>query len=177
MLRVTAPFIAAMLVFPFGCFAASPYVDQTSRTIKALSDQEVAEYLSGKGMGLAKAAELNGYPGPAHVLELKEPLQLSPAQRKQTEAIFERMQARAIDIGKRLVDQERKLDALFASKTISPLLLRQALDSIASSQADIREIHLKAHLEQVDVLNADQVERYWHLRGYESGDGAHHHSH
>jgi len=177
MLRLTGPFIAAMLLLPFGCFAASPYVDQTSRTIKALSDQEVAEYLSGKGMGLAKAAELNGYPGPAHVLDLAEPLQLSPAQRKETEAIFARMQARAIDVGKRLVDQERKLDELFASKTISPLLLRQAMDAIGSLQGDVREIHLKAHVEQVDVLNADQVARYWQLRGYASDGAVHHHSH
>jgi hypothetical protein len=177
MLRITGPILAAILLFPLVCFAASPYVGQTSRTIKALSDQEVADYVSGKGMGLAKAAELNGYPGPAHVLELADQLQLSATQRKETEAIFLRMQTSAIEAGKRLVDQERKLDQLFASKAISPLLLRQAVDSIASLQGDVREIHLKAHLEQVDVLNADQIERYWHLRGYASGDAVQHHSH
>jgi Spy/CpxP family protein refolding chaperone len=177
MLRLVRPIIAAMLLLSIGCFAASPYVGQTTRSIKALSDQEVAEYLSGKGMGLARAAELNGYPGPSHVLELADQLHLSPAQRARTEAIFERMQTAAMDAGRRLVDEERKLDELFASKAISPVLLRQAMNSIASLQSDVREIHLKAHLEQMEVLNADQVERYWHLRGYAGGDTVHHHSH
>jgi hypothetical protein len=44
----------------------SPYVGQEYREIKALSTQEISDYISGRGMGLAKAAELNGYPGPAH---------------------------------------------------------------------------------------------------------------
>src|SRR5450755_4050645 len=110
-------FLGAMtLLVPVASFAASPYVDQTSRSIKALSDDEVADYLSGKGMGLAKAAELNGYPGPAHVLELANQLELSPTQRVKTEAIFERMQTSARETGRRLVDEERRLDELFVSK-------------------------------------------------------------
>ena len=35
--------------------------------IKALSSEEVEQYLSGAGMGYAKAAELNRHPGPIHV--------------------------------------------------------------------------------------------------------------
>ena len=166
MIRTSCWLFAMLLALSASVFAASPYADQTSRSIKALSDQEVADYLAGKGMGLAKTAELNGYPGPAHVLELAAQLELSSAQRAATEAIFERMQARAIGSGKRLIDEERKLDALFASKAISPSLLHQALDSIASLQREVREIHLQAHLEQVEVLNAVQAMKYWHLRGY-----------
>jgi len=167
----------AMLAFTVSTFAASPYVGETSRSIKALSDQEVADYLAGKGMGLAKTAELNGYPGPAHVLELAAQLSLSPAQKASTEAIFERMQARAIASGKRLIDEERNLDALFASKAISASLLHQALDAIASLQGEVREIHLQAHLEQAEVLSAAQAMKYWHLRGYADGKTNHQHVH
>ena len=177
MLRATYSLLAAMLVIPLASLAASPYVGQTSRSIKALSDEEVADYLSGKGMGLAKAAELNGYPGPAHVLELATQLELSPAQRVKTEAIFERMQTSARVAGRRLVDEERRLDELFVSKAISPALLHQTLDSIASLQSEVREIHLRAHLEQAEVLSAAQAMKYWHLRGYADDNTVHHHAH
>ena len=77
----------------------SPYVGQEYREIKALSTQEISDYISGRGMGLAKAAELNGYPGPAHVLELATQLNLTADQKLKTEAIFRSMQARAIPLG------------------------------------------------------------------------------
>ena len=93
------------------------------------------------------------------------------------EAIFERMQARAIGSGKRLIDEERKLDALFVSKAISPPLLHQALDAIAALQSEVREIHLQAHLEQAEVLNAAQAMKYWHLRGYADAKADHRHVH
>src|SRR5262249_18301894 len=141
------------IALPLPAAAASPYADQTARTIKSLSDEEIADYLSGKGMGLAKAAELNGYPGPAHVLELADQLALSPAQKEQTEALFERMQSQAKSVGKRLVDEENRLDQLFASKDISTALLHQALASIASLQAEVREIHLQAHLDEAELLS------------------------
>ena len=167
---------ATVIAFPACAMAQSPYVDQTSRSIKALSDEEVADYLGGKGMGLAKAAELNGYPGPAHVLELADQLSLSSTQKERTQAIFAHMQTRAQSAGKRLIDEERKLDALFASKTVSAELLHQTLDSIASLQGEIREIHLRAHLEEAEVLSEAQAMKYWHLRGYAGGAG-HTHRH
>ena len=50
--------------------ADMPYAGQQARAIKALSDDDIAALRKGEGMGVAKAAELNGYPGPAHVLVL-----------------------------------------------------------------------------------------------------------
>ena len=164
----------AIAALPLPATAASPYADQTARSIKSLSDDEIADYLSGKGMGLAKAAELNGYPGPAHVLELADQLALSPIQKEQTQALFERMQSQAKSVGKRLVDEENKLDQLFASKNISVALLHQALASIASLQAEVREIHLQAHLDEAQLLSEAQTMKYWHLRGY-GGSAGHTH--
>ena len=45
-----------------------------AQPLKGLSIEEVDQYLSGAGMGFAKAAELNHFPGPMHVLELGERL-------------------------------------------------------------------------------------------------------
>jgi hypothetical protein len=56
---------------------------QQTRTIKALSDDsddDIAALLKGEGMGMAKAAELNDYPGPAHVLTLALELKLTENQ-------------------------------------------------------------------------------------------------
>src|SRR3954447_9774092 len=54
--------------------SSQPYSGMQSRSIKALSDQQLADLKAGRGMGLALAAELNGYPGPSHLLELSEKL-------------------------------------------------------------------------------------------------------
>ena len=150
----------------------SPYVGQEeARDIKALSLEDVDGYLSGKGMGLAKAAELNGYAGPAHVLELATPLALTPEQRTRTEALFASMESRARTLGRALVEEERKLDRLFATKSVTRELLNSAVSDIGSLQAKIRAAHLEAHLAQVEILTPEQNARYAQLRGY--GRGAH----
>ena len=53
----------------------SPYAGQEERGIKALPQADVEGLLAGAGTpfgGMAKPAELNGYPGPRHVLDAVE---------------------------------------------------------------------------------------------------------
>lgn len=176
-MRMNCVFVITAIALPIVCFAASPYAGQQARSIKALSEQEVADYLSGKGMGFAKAAELNGYPGPAHVLELADELALLPAQRSRTEQVFGRMQAQARELGARLVEEERRLDASFAAKTVSPESLAIAMRSIASLQSEIRAAHLQAHLEEAEILTESQKARYGHLRGYAEANSPGRHKH
>src|SRR6266436_8209713 len=78
---------------------AQPYSGMQSRSIKALSDQQVADLRAGRGMGLALAAELNGYPGPSHVLELADKLGLSADQRARVGQFFESMRQEALPLG------------------------------------------------------------------------------
>lgn len=151
----------------------SSYVGQEARDIKSLSAEEVDAYLSGKGFGLAKAAELNGYAGPAHVLQLSAELGLTPEQRAQTEALFASMQLKASTLGRALVEKERGLDQMFATRTATPALLADALDEIGSLQAQVRGAHLEAHLAQAGILTTEQNARYAQLRGY---GGAHAHA-
>jgi len=155
-----------------------PYAGQENRTIKALSAQEIDEYLAGNGMGLAKAAELNGYPGPKHVLELSAQLELTPAQRAATESVFNSMQLEARSIGRDLVAAEQELDHLFATQAITSSSLDRKLRDIGSLQARLRAVHLQAHLKQAQILTRSQATRYAQLRGYGSED-AHtgHHAH
>ena len=146
--------------------SASPYAGQQTRDIKALAPEDVAAYLSGKGMGLAKAAELNGYPGPAHVLAMSDELQLSPSQKQRTEALFNGMEAKAIALGHALIAQERELDEQFASKRITQKSLAVLLRRIGDLQAQVRGAHLQAHLAQLAILTPSQGAKYQELRGY-----------
>lgn len=161
---------------PASADARSPYAGQPVREIKALSAGQIADYLAGNGMGLARAAELNGYPGPAHVLELAGALELNAAQRASTQALFDTMQARAMRLGKALVHAERALDRDFAERTIDPDRLAQATAHIASLHARLRQVHLEAHLEQRQLLSAQQVAKYAELRGYANDSVQHGHA-
>lgn len=157
----------------------SPYVSAQSQDIKALSPAEAKDLLAGKGMGYAKAAELNGYPGPAHVLELADELQLSATQRLDTQAIFDRMAASAKTVGPLLIDAERALDSSFRDKNVNPESLARAVEEIAYLQGELRRIHLHAHIKQTAVLTASQIAQYAVQRGYtdrsSESAGQHHH--
>ncbi len=76
--------------------SGSPYAGLERRAVKALSSDEIADLRAGRGMGLALAAELNGYPGPVHVLEHAGSLALSGEQRARMQTLYEAMRAEAI---------------------------------------------------------------------------------
>jgi hypothetical protein len=144
----------------------SPYAGQERREIKALSETDIDDLLAGRGMGLAKAAELNGHPGPAHVLELADRLGLDPGQRTATQALFNRMNAEARRLGSAIIDEERDLERGFAERRLGDGTLRKKLDMLAALQGELRYVHLRAHLEQIAILTPDQIARYGVLRGY-----------
>lgn len=180
-LRIHLVGLAGALAALVHAASPSPYAGQQSRDIKALSSAEQADLLAGKGMGLAKAAELNGYPGPAHVLELATDLDLTAEQRARTQALWQSMDTRAKDVGRQVIDAERELDALFLSKQVTRERLTAQLDRIGALQAMLRAVHLDAHLEQARILTPEQAGRYAALRGYsapagqqQGGHGGHH---
>lgn len=157
--------------------ALSPHTGQERREIKALSKVEIDGYLAGDGLGFAKAAELNHYPGPRHVLELAGQLKLSAAQRKKTQAILESMKSQAMSLGKQLVEKEQFLDSRFAEGTISGAELEQLVTDIAAIQGQIRVVHLRAHLAQRALLTPDQIRIYGSLRGYQQSGADDGHGH
>lgn len=117
-------------------------------------------------MSMALPAELNGYPGPLHVLDLADGLALTPEQRERTQELLGRMRTTAISAGESLIAREAELDRLFASRRASPEALSAALAQVADAQAKVRGAHLQAHLEQVRILSPEQVAQYNRLRGY-----------
>jgi Spy/CpxP family protein refolding chaperone len=154
---------------------ASPYAGEQAREIKALSADEVRAYLAGEGLGLAKAAEINGYPGPLHVLQLAEQLHLTKAEKADTEQLRDVMLKDATRLGKLIVEKESDLDKLFAGKKIDEAQLRSRVAEIAGLQGELRVVHLRAHLEMMRILTPGQIKRYAELRGYQGVDAVHNH--
>ena len=148
----------------------SKYAGQESREIKSLSAEDIAELRRGGGWGLAKAAELNGVPGPIHLLEMKNEIGLDETQRSAIGAIYRRMKKRAIHHGERLIDLERQLESGFRNRTITDALLRASLSAIAETKKELRYVHLAAHIETLKILAENQIRTYNALRGYSSND-------
>jgi hypothetical protein len=166
--------LVAALTLVTAVNAQTPYAGMQARSVKALSDQQIADLQAGRGMGLALAAELNGYPGPSHVLELADKLGLSPDQRADMQRLFDSMKAEAVPIGSRLIAQEADLDRQFATRTVTAESLKASTAAVAETQGVLRETHLKYHLATGAILSPSQMVKYAELRGY---GGAHRHQH
>lgn len=170
--------LVATLLFAGSVLAQQqPYANLQTRSIKTLSDQQIADLNAGRGMGLALAAELNGYPGPIHAIELAGELHLSPEQITKLRALFEAMKAEAIPLGASLISQERELNNAFANRTITLANLETTTQKIGTTQGALQAAHLKYHLSTVAILTPEQVSRYNELRGYKAEEGPTQHHH
>lgn len=175
----TVTFAVAPHLAVFGQTTPSPYNDQIPSPVRGLSAEEVDNLLNGRGAGYARMAELNSYPGPAHVLELQDQLELSHEQIQDIETIFQRMNTKAKEIGQAIVAREQELSGAFASQTITSTELQTHIQTLADLYGELRLTHLEAHLEITPMLSSTQIVLYNSLRGYTSdGDqDDHHHRH
>jgi len=152
---------------------AQPYAGQNTRQISSLSSEDIAELKEGAGWGLAKPAELNGYPGPAHILELADQLELDMEQKRRVEQTFAEMQAKAKELGAALIEAEAALDSSFKNQIATRTMLADHLQTTEDIRAALRNVHLTAHLDVTPILNESQKTQYSTLRGYGSGSGGH----
>jgi Spy/CpxP family protein refolding chaperone len=120
-------------------------------------------------LSLALAAELNGYPGPMHVLEHAAALGLTPEQRARAEELRRDMEGEARAIGARIVASEEELDALFARGEADAGRLASLTAALGALGGRLREAHLAAHIGMREALSPDQRAAYARLRGYTSG--------
>ena len=110
----------------------------------------------GRGFGLAFAADQNGYPGPMHVLELKERLALTPDQQRRMQALLDGMFAQARPAGARLLQAEARLRALFAEGRADEATVRAAAAEVEKLRSEVRLVHLLTHLRTRDLLTEQQ---------------------
>jgi hypothetical protein len=170
----------ALVLIAESAFAQShqPYAGLQSRPVKALSEQQIADLRAGRGMTMALPAELNGYPGPLHVIELADALALSSSQIARMQRLYDDMKGEAVALGERLIAQETELDRQFAGRTVTASTLVDATNAIGMTQGELRGTHLRYHLLAVELLTRDQLRRYAELRGYRGSEpGQMHQSH
>ena len=146
--------------------ANRPYAGQQAREIKSLSADDLDELRRGAGWGLARAAELNGVPGPAHLLELSDELALDEQQIAAITTVRDRMREEAGAAGERFIAAERALDEAFAAGVPEPEELERLTREAGEARAALRLVHLAAQLETPDLISPVQTERYNVLRGY-----------
>ena len=144
----------------------SNYAGQENRQIKSLSESDVIQLKNGQGWGLAKAAELNGMPGPKHILEMKKEIELTEDQELKIQKLFENMNRDARELGNKFISLEKDLNDSFTSGDINENSLKKKLKNIAVVQSELRFIHLNAHIKASKVLTHSQIVRYNQLRGY-----------
>ena len=115
---------------------------------------------------MAKPAELNGYPGPRHVLDAFEAREfdLTKQQHEQTKALYEKMRSGAIKLGKQIIDIEKEINDAFVNRTIAEEFLQNKVSESANLYSQLRVAHLKYHLSMIEILSPQQVEKYNKLR-------------
>lgn len=144
----------------------SPYAGHEMSEIPSLTPDELAQLRNGEGMGFAKAAELNHFPGPRHVLDMAGELELTAEQRARTEEIFDAMQQRARELGEQIIEAERHLNMRFSNDHIDDAALSEATTAIAALYGRLRFVRLSAHLRVSELLEPTQIKAYDRLRGY-----------
>lgn len=154
---------------------SSPYIGQENRGIKALSQADIEGLLDGAGTpfgGMAKPGELNGYPGPRHVLDAYElgEFELEAKQHQLIQDLYEEMRKDAIELGEQIIRIEQEIDNAFKDKTINEAFLQDKVTASGNLYSNLRVVHLKYHLAMVDILSSVQVAEYNNLRGYTSSD-------
>ena len=169
--------VASLAAPPATAEETSPYAGRHERPIKALSREQIDDYRAGRGMGLALPAELNGYPGPRHVLDLADELDLTAEQRSRIQTLFDEMRAGAVRLGERIVAGEAALDRLFAEGVATGEAVREAAVELGRLRGELRAWHLGYHLATREALTPHQTARYAELRGYGGASGPGHHGH
>jgi len=171
-LKVITLLLALFVCMPFSTLAQhshggqKPYAGMQNRAIKSLSDNDINELQRGGGWGLALAAELNGMPGPSHLLELKDKIPLASDQVDKTQVLLNEMRKAAIPTGERLIAAEKALESAFASEKVDEPSLRRLIAESESARSELRFIHLSQHYKTVQFLKPEQIKRYNILRGY-----------
>lgn len=150
---------------------AVPPAQSAQASHHAFLEMEREALEQGQGFGMALAADRNGYPGPRHILELKDPLQLTAAQEAAVTKLMGEMKQKAVARGAEILAAEERLEQMFRAGR-PEAELREETYRIATLRAQLRWVHLEAHVAARSLLTAEQLAAYQTLR---HGAGAHQH--
>jgi hypothetical protein len=143
-----------------------PYAGQQDSSIRGLTEAEIASFREARGMGLARPADINGYPGPIHVLELSDALSLNTEQREAMQSLYDQMRGEAVSLGEEFLSQYGALEGAFRDRTVTTEVLDRHAAELGRLEGRLRATHLKYHLLTAGHLTKEQIAEYGRLRGY-----------
>lgn len=125
--------------------------------LSGVSEQEKEMLLKGSGLGAGMIAMMNGYPGPKHVLEMGDELELTAAQRESIGTIYGKVKAESVKLGTELVEKDEALAALFTTGSVSTKDVEKRSREIGELQGRLRAAHLNAHVQTHAELTPAQL--------------------
>jgi Spy/CpxP family protein refolding chaperone len=126
--------------------------------------------LAGDAAGQAKFAEANGYPGPKQVLDLGAVLNLTADQKRRVSEIYKATDARARELGKRIVRVEDELNTAFRQGLVSERSVNDDAEQIGRLRGKLRAVHLTARMRTKDVLTRAQIDMMKSMRSKDDAD-------
>ena len=126
-------------------------------------EEERASIERGEGFGMAMPADHAGYPGPRHVLDMAADLKLTAEQHAAMEKIFAAMKEKALARGKELFEAQARLEQMFRDGRPEADLREQSF-RVDTIHAELRWVHLSAHLAAQKLLTPEQIATYTRLR-------------
>lgn len=147
-----------------GASGGGPRGSEEHRSAEACAVEFDAVVAEGRGFGMAFAADQNGYPGPMHVLELKDRLRLTAEQETRAQGLTQAMFAESRPKSTRLLEAEARLRRLFADRVADEASVRAAVADAEQARRDVRLVHLLFHLRTRALLTEAQVAAYHEAR-------------
>jgi Spy/CpxP family protein refolding chaperone len=138
-----------------------PSAHMLAETCAAAFEKNIA---TGRGFGMAFAADQNGYPGPLHILELKDRLKLTAEQEAKAQAMMAAVLAESRPKSARLLEAGAKLRQLFASGQADEAAVRAAVAEVEKARTEVRLVHLMTHLKARELLTDEQRRLYHEAR-------------
>jgi Spy/CpxP family protein refolding chaperone len=139
--------------------------------LSGISESEKEALLTGSGLGAGMIAMMNGYPGPKHVLEMGDELELSAEQREEIGTIFAERKASFVKMGQELVEKDEELTAMFESGSVDTEEVEKKAREIGDLQGKLRAGHLNAHVLTWEALTPAQREKLASMQGMHGGEG------
>jgi len=158
-IAITAAAVAASAQHGHGAAGAEGH--QMAQACASEFEKVVGE---GRGFGLAFVADQNGYPGPMHVLELRDRLRLTVDQEAKARDLMRAMFAESRPKSARLLEAEARLRRLFAERVADDAVVRATVAEVERARSEVRLVHLLAHLKTRDLLSEDQRRLYHEAR-------------
>jgi Spy/CpxP family protein refolding chaperone len=119
---------------------------------------------NGEGAGMASYADANGYPGPKHILDMQDQLNMSEEQLKDIQSIFEAMSESAHAKGDAIVKKEVELEKLFSTRKATEGEVKKLSKEIGALRGELRAVQLAAHIQVKQILTEKQVATYNSIR-------------